>query len=144
MSSNAQTIPRSYWIVSALALAWNLVGVAAYVAQVTMDPEALRELPEAQRVMHESMPAWAVSAFAVATSAGVLGSVFLLLRMTWAVPLFLISLAAVFVQMYHAYVLADAFMLFGVAGVVQTALIIGVGVSLIWFSRDAKEKGRFR
>lgn len=144
MSPNAQTIPRSYWIVSGLALAWNLVGLAAYVAQVTMSPEALSELPESQRVMYESTPAWATSAFAVATTAGVLGSVLLLLRMTWAVPLFLVSLAAVFVQMYHAYVLADAFALSGTAGVVQTALIIGVGVALIWFSRDAKEKGRFR
>jgi len=144
MSENAQTIPRSYWIVSSLALAWNLVGLAAYVAQVTMTAEGLGELPEAQRVMHESMPAWATAAFAIATTSGVLGSVLLLLRLTWAVPMFLISLAAVFVQMYHAYVLADAFALFGPAGVVQTALIIGVGVGLIWYSRDAKEKGRFR
>ena len=86
--------PRSYWIISGLALVWNLIGLAAYVSQVTMTDEALRLLPDAQREFMAATPAWATAAFAVATTAGVLGSLLLLLRNSWAVPLFLVSLGA--------------------------------------------------
>lgn len=144
MSANTTSPPRSYWIISGLALLWNLVGVAAYVGQVTMTAEALDALPEAQRVMIENTPVWATSAFATATTAGVLGCLLLIVRSSWAVPMFLLSLGAVLVQMYHAFVLANAIELFGAAAIAQPALIIAIGVGLIWYSRYAKEKGWFR
>lgn len=109
-----------------------------------MSDEAMRQLPEAQHIALETNPASATLAFAVATTTGIFGSVLLLMRLSWAVPLFLDSLTAVFAQMYHAYVLSNAFDLSGTAGVLQTAPIIGIAVALIWYARDAKEKGRFR
>ena len=144
MSTRSTTPPRSYWIISGLALLWNLVGVLAYVAQVTMSPESLAELPEAQRAIYENTPIWATSAFAIATTAGVLGCVLLIIRNSWAVPLFLISLAAVLVQMYHAFVIANAIQLLGPAAAIQPALVIAISSGLIWYSRYAKEKGWFR
>jgi len=32
---------RRFWIVSSLALAWNLIGVMSYLVSVTAGPEAL-------------------------------------------------------------------------------------------------------
>jgi len=72
MSASSVSPPRSYWVISGLALLWNLVGLAAYINQVTMSPEGLAELPEAQRTVLENTPAWATSAFAIATTTGVL------------------------------------------------------------------------
>ena len=144
MSSRSGIPPRSYWVISALALLWNLVGVLAYVAQVTMSPEALAELPEAQRAILEATPAWATSAFAIATTTGVLGCVLLIIRNSWAVPMFLVSLSAVLVQMYHAFVIADAIQIMGPTVAIQPALVIAISSGLIWYSRHAKEKGWFR
>ena len=40
-SSTATILPRSFWIISMLALAWNLMGVASYLLTVTVSTEAL-------------------------------------------------------------------------------------------------------
>ena len=38
---NSSPIPTWFWVASILALVWNLMGVMAYIAQVTLTPEAL-------------------------------------------------------------------------------------------------------
>lgn len=144
MSIETTQIPKSYWFVSSLALVWNLLGFAAYVMQVTMTKEALMEMPEAERAMYENMPVWATSAFAVAVTAGTIGCILLLLRSSWAVPAFLLSIAAVFVQMYHAFVIAGAMDVIGPSSAIGPALVVAVGVGLIWYARSVKEKGWLR
>ena len=69
-----------FWILSILALVWNLMGVLNYIGQafITDDMKAL--LPESQRLYMESVPSWATAAFAFAVFAGVLGCLLLLLR----------------------------------------------------------------
>ena len=64
------TPPKSFWIIAAIALVWNLMGVAAYLMQMTMSDEAIAALPEAQRALHESTPAWATGAYALAVPGG--------------------------------------------------------------------------
>ncbi len=144
MAESSVAPPRSYWIISSLALVWNLIGLAAHIGQVTMTDEALRMLPEAQRTFLENTPAWATGAFALATGAGVLGSLLLLLRNAWAVPLFLISLAAVLVQTYHGFVIANGIEVLGPGSAILPAATIAIGTGLIWYSRVAKERGWFK
>ena len=142
--SDGTPVPKSFRVIGVLALVWNLLGVAAYVMQVTMTNEALMQYPEAERAIYANMPVWATSAFAIAVTAGVLGSVLLLLRSAWAVPAFLLSLAGVFVQMYHAFAVANMMDVKGPSSVIGPALVIGFGVALIWYSRSVKEKGWLR
>ena len=144
MSAGGTRVPKSFWVISALALVWNLVGVAAYVMQVTMTEEALMQYPEAERAIYANMPVWATSAFAIAVTAGALGSALLLLRNAWAVPAFLLSLAGVLVQMYHAFVVANVMEVVGPSSAIGPAFVIGIGVALIWYSRSVKEKGWLR
>ena len=144
MAESSVAPPRSYWIIASLALVWNLIGLAAYVSQVTMTDEALRLLPDAQREFMAATPAWATAAFAVATSAGVLGSLLLLLRNSWTVPLFLVSLGAVLVQTYYGFVIANGIEVLGADSAVLPAATIAIGTGLIWYSRIAKERGWFR
>ena len=54
--------PRSFLIIGIVALLWNLMGVMSYIMQVTMSPEALANMPEAERALMESLPAWATGA----------------------------------------------------------------------------------
>ena len=61
-------LPRSFYLISGFALLWNLLGVMAYVGQVTMSEEVLNSLPEAQRLLYETVPAWATAGFAIAVN----------------------------------------------------------------------------
>ncbi|VAW11040.1 hypothetical protein MNBD_BACTEROID03-2112 [hydrothermal vent metagenome] len=90
--------PIWFWIVSVLALLWNLLGVMAYLAQVNMTDETLAALPEAERALYENQPIWATMAFAIAVWGGALGSLALLLRKRWARAVLLISLIGIIVQ----------------------------------------------
>ena len=141
MSEKVQdAIPRSFWIISGVALAWNLTGVAAYIAQVTMTEDALMALPEAERMLFENMPAWATGAFAVAVFGGALGSLLLLLRKSWAVPVFIASLAGIVVQLYHSFFIARSIEVYGPGGLIMPAMVLVIGVFLVWYSRSATAK----
>ena len=133
--------PKSFYAIAGVALLWNLAGLIAYYSQVTMTPEALSQLAEAERMLYESMPAWATGAFGVAVTAGPLGCILLLLRKALAFPVFIVSLAGVLVQHAWTFFIGDAMSVYGPVAVSGPAAVIVIGVYLIWFSRDAKMKG---
>lgn len=132
---------RSYYWTAGIALVWNLMGFGAYIAQVTMAPEALNALPEAERALYGNIPGWATGAFAFAVSGGVLGCVLLLLRNGYALPVFMISLLAVLVQNFNSFFLMDAFSVVGPVGAAFSVAVVIIGVYLIWFTMDAQKKG---
>ena len=132
----------TFWIVSGAALIWNLLGLAVYYMTVSATPEQLAAQYSADQIaIIENTPVWATSAFAIAVTAGVLGSLFLLLRKAWATPVFIISLAAVLVQNVNTFVLTDSIAVFGMAPVYIQSAIVVVGVFLILYSRSAKRQG---
>jgi len=141
MTENNSAIPRSFWIVSGAALVWNVIGINSYVMQVTMTEDALMALPEAQRALYENIPAWATAAYAIAVNAGVVGSLLLLFKSSWALPVFVISLAGIFVQMFHGFVVTNLLEVLGPTGAILPSIIVAVGLALIWYAREAKEKG---
>ena len=141
MSEKVQdAIPRSFWVISGVALAWNLLGVVAYIGQVAMTEDALMKLPEAERALYESIPAWETAAFAVAVFGGVVGSLLLLRRKSWAVPVFMASLAGILVQCYHSFFVANSIEVYGPGGLVMPAMVLVIGVLLVWYSRSANAK----
>ena len=126
-----------FWIVSAIALVWNLMGVMAYLAQVTMSPEAMAALPENQRLLYQSTPSWATGAFAIAVWGGTLGCILLLLRKKLASLLLIVSLLGVLVQLYHSFFISNSFAVFGPGGMIMPGMVVVFGIFLIWFSRKA-------
>ena len=129
-----------YWI-AGVALVWNLFGIMTYVNQVTMSAEVLNALSDAQRAFFESQPSLITSAYAIAVNAGALGCVLLLLRRSWAVPAFVLSLLGVLTQFGYNYFIANGMAVFGRASLAVPMSIIVVGAYLIKFSIDAKAKG---
>jgi hypothetical protein len=130
-----------YWVVSAIALVWNLMGVAAYIAQVSMSPEALQALPENERTLYQGIPAWATGAFALAVWGGALGSALLLLRRKWASIILGISLGGIVVQMYHSFFISNSMEVYGPGGMIMPVMVILIGVFLVWLSRKAATNG---
>ena len=140
--STYRTTPtRGFWIISVLALLWNLMGIATYLMTVTMSEEALAALPEAERALYTSTPAWVTSAYAIAVFGGTLASVALLMRKAWAVPLFLVSLVAILLQMGHALFGTALIEVQGAAAAVLPLLILVIAAYLAWFSRSAHRRG---
>lgn len=131
----------NFWIIAGAALVWNLIGLVIYVGQVSMSPEALSRLTEDQQALITSTPTWANAAWAIAVNAGVFGSLLLLLRRSWAVPMFVLSLAAVVVQDIEAFVLRDAFGVLGVNSLIIPSMVFIIAVALLLYSRAAKSSG---
>ena len=133
--------PRSFYVISGVALAWNLLGVMAYIMQVTMSQEAFNALPDAERMLYENMPSWATAAFAIAVNGGALGGLLLLLRKALAFPVLIASLVGVMVQMYHSFFIANSIEVYGPGGMIMPVMVVVISVFLVWYSRDAKGKG---
>jgi len=133
--------PTSFWVYSGAALVWNLIGLVFYYGQVTMSAEAVQRLTTEQQAFFASTPIWATSAYAVAVTAGVLGSLLLLFRKSWATSLFVLSLIGIIVQDVDAFVLSNALEVFGTNGLILPAIVLIIAVLLIGYSRGAKRKG---
>ena len=129
--------PAWFWVVSVLALLWNLAGVAAYLGQAFMTPEDLGKMPEAERLLIESQPVWVTGAFALAVWGGALGSVALLLRKKWAVPILYISLVGILAQMSYAFFMSNSFEVYGPGAMVMPIMVIVIGIALVFFARKA-------
>jgi hypothetical protein len=141
---SVDSLSRSFWIIGVAALLWNALGVMTYVMQVTMSDEALGALPETERMLYENIPAWVTAAFATAVFAGTIGSLLLLLRKAVAVPVFILSLVAIVVQMFHNLFIADTVNVMGAPAVAFPVLVIVIAVFLVWYSQTAKKKGWLR
>lgn len=136
--------PGWFWLISAGALLWSFIGVWMYLAQVSMTPDDLAQMDAGMRTLYETAPAWQTGAFAIAVFAGLLGSIGLLMRKTWARILLIISLVAVLVQMFWPFFMADALNLIGPSGAVMPLAIIVVAALLVWFASIGTKRGWLR
>lgn len=134
--------PAWFWVVSILALLWNLLGAMAYLSQAFLTDEMKTAIPEDQLELMESTPAWVTAAFAIAVWGGVLGCIALLLKKKWARPVLLISLIAILVQMSYSFFATNAAEVYGtLQGVVMPVMLILIGIALVYFARMAHSKG---
>ncbi len=127
----------SFWLISAVALIWNVVGVINFFMQ--MNPDVLAAYRESERAIVEGRPAWATGAFAIAVFGGALGCVLLLLRKSAAYYLFIGSLLGVIVTMIHTLGIGIDFGLGEILGIILMPLV--VAVFLIWYLKQAESKG---
>ena len=137
-------IPTWFWVVAALAAIWNLIGVGAYLADVTMSEDAVAAMPDAQRALHEAMPSWVVGTYAIAVFSGLGAALALLLRRRIATALFALSFAAVVVQMGYIFVGMNAAATLGAGAAAMPITIILVGALLLWFSLAAGNRAWLR
>lgn len=134
--------PAWFWVVAVLALLWNLVGVWMFYTQYTLSPEQLAQLPEAQRTLHEAMPAWLWAVDAVAVVAGALGSLLLLLRKRLALSVLWLSLVAVVVLFGYCLFPGRMLEVLGAAQALPMPVTVtAIAVFLVWFARKATARG---
>ncbi|MGI9628015.1 MAG: hypothetical protein ACR2QM_14350 [Longimicrobiales bacterium] len=137
-------IPKWFVPVGVVALLWNLLGCAAYLADVMLTPEDIAQMTAAQQAAYAARPGWAVAATAIAVWAGAAGSLGLILRKAWAVPLLVVSLIGVIAQDLGLFVLTDSGQQAGTMAFVLQGLVLMVAICLVLLGKRAKAAGWFR
>jgi hypothetical protein len=131
---NVGGVHWSFWVISAVALIWNVMGVINFFVQ--MNPDVLTTYRESEQAIVEGRPIWATGGFAIAVFGGALGCLLLLLRKSTAYYLFIASLVGVIVTMIHALGVGIDFDLGEVLGIILMPLV--VAIFLIWYSKRVK------
>ena len=136
-TSNKPSI--AFWVISAIALIWNLLGVNQYVLMAFKSETVRENLSPERLALVDATPTWATAAFAVAVFAGAFGCITMLLRKKIAHTLFIISFIGIVVQNI------DAFMRFDIAEfnameLSMTIMIPLFGLFLIWYSKREIDK----
>lgn len=130
----------SFWIISVIALLWNLMGVNQYLLMAFKSDSVRSGLTPERLALLDATPAWSTAAFAIAVFAATIGCIALLIRKKIAYNFFVISFVGIIVQNI------DAFMRFEIAEfnsfeLVMTIMIPVIGLFLIWYSKNAIKKG---
>ena len=128
-----------FWVISSIALVWNLMGVFNYLDQAFMTNKVLEVLPKEQQILYQDVPVWVTAAFAIAVFSGTLGSLLLLLKKKIATTFFTISFLGIMGQMSYGLLIDQNSDSFGPMGIAMPIIIIAFGGYLIWYSKKANE-----
>lgn len=133
--------PVWFWVVSVIALLWNLMGVSAYLADAFTSIEQLEQMSQEMRELYEGRPAWATAAFAIAVFTGTIGSIALLLRKKWARPLLLVSVLGAILINIHTFFMSNALEVMGTNSVIMPIVVIVFGIYLVFFAKKGVQRG---
>ncbi len=129
----------SFWIISVIALLWNLMGVNQYIQQA-YNTDSFRAMYTAEQLeLMDATPAWSTAAFAIAVFSATLGCLSLLLRKKWAYSLFLVSFIAIIIQNIDG-IMRYKFSDFDSFALSMTIMIPLFALFLIWYSKKAITK----
>ena len=137
---NSAHVHWRFWVISAIALIWNVLGGANFFMQ--MDANMVSALPETHRAIIIGRPVWATAGFAVIVFGGALGCILLLLRKSAAYYVFIVSLLGGAVTMIHTVNIARSTIDFSVSEIVVMILMpLVVAVFLVWYAKWAERQG---
>ena len=138
-NETVRSVHWSFWLISVLALLWNVGGAINYLMQT--NPEFVAALPETHRAIIEGRPAWATGGFAIGVFGGALGCFLLLFRKSASLYVFIASLIGVIVTMIHTVNVASSKIEFSPAEIfVMILLPLIVAAILIWYTKLVMSK----
>jgi len=135
--------PAWYWVAAIGALLFECLGCFFYLAEVRLTPEQIAMLPLDQAAMLDARPAWYYAAFGAAVWVGLAGTIGLLLRKAWAVPVLLISLIAVIIQ-FSAVFIVPAMRVVTSDALLGPVVVIVVCYGIFMLARMAKRRAWLR
>ncbi|MGK0427589.1 MAG: hypothetical protein ACJAUR_001702 [Ulvibacter sp.] len=128
----------AFWMISVIALIWNIIGVIMYLIQAFTTDDMKALLPETEREMYDNKPAWATAAFAFAVFAGLFGSIGLLMRKKWTTALFLISLIGILIHQVYIFFVSGIMEGASASIMAMPILVTVIGVFLVLYSKTLK------
>lgn len=133
--------PIHLWIVGVLALLWSLMGVFDYLATQFRWESYMSQFSEAQLEYFYGFPSWMVAAWALAIWCGLGGAVGLLLRRSWAVWMFVVSLVGLAVSTLYNFALSNGAEIMGTGAVIFTVVIWLMAILLLLYARKQAQNG---
>ena len=140
MNSHSNQPSIKFWLISVIAVIWNLLGVFAYLGQAFMNQDILNTLTKPEQNYFNNLPAWVTASFATAVFAGVFGAVSLLFKKKLALLLFMVSLIGLLTQHIFNFFIQDYMEISG-QNLVLPIATISVGVFLVWYTFRLNKKG---
>ncbi len=137
-------LPRSFWIVAAMLLLWNLIGDAAYLMQVTMDLDELALTDAYTARLFAETPQWAWAAYAIGVWSGTAAAIALLLRRRVATLLFGTSLVGIIIQFARVFLTTDLIAVKGWTAALFPLLIFAIGLFALHYARATDRRGWLR
>ena len=141
LMTETQKTPKHFWIISIVALLWNLMGAYDYLMTQTKNEAYMSKFPPEQLEFFYGLPLLIVSTWAIAVWGGLLGAALLLLRKGMAVWVLLASFLCMVVTTIHNYFIADGVKVMGSTGVIFTILIFVIALGLFLYARAMKSRG---
>jgi len=139
MTKNKQAAPTWFTIVAWTMVVWNLMGLAAFFAQMTMSEAAMSELPEDQQKLYGEIPPWVIVAFAVAVFCGTAGAILLALKNKLSIPVLMLSLVGVLIQNGYMFFGSDTVAVMGAGQMILPAIVVLISIALVPLSLFAKK-----
>ena len=142
MKASSTSIPRWYWIVSIIACLWLFFGVVGWFMDPVIMSSSLDRFSDAQQEVFAARPMWLFVLYGVAVFSGFIGAIGLLMRKSWAINAFWISLVSAAVQFAFTFLLTGVIQKLGAAQAMTFPLIVlAIGAFLVWFSTNARRQG---
>lgn len=147
MATAAETRrPTHLWLVGILATLWTGFGCYDYLMTQTRNADYLKMMGGDEAIAYfTGFPTWAVAFWAIGVWASLAGSLALLARSRWAVPLYAASLAGLLVTTIYQFGMSDPPASLQTGGMyIMTAVIWVVAIALFAYARAMSAKGVLR
>ncbi len=140
---NTASVSKGYWVVTVIGVLWNLMGVFQFFLEFNYwrNPESRASLDQDLAPFYDSTPAWLYVVFGIAVATGLLGCLGLIVRKSWAVPVFLCSLVAVILQMAHNLLGTKLISVLGPGAAVMPIVVMLIALGLYLYSKKAANMG---
>ena len=141
--TNSTSVSKGFWVVGILGLIWNCMGAFQFFLEYNYwtNPESRSALSEDLAPFYDTTPAWLYVIFAVSVLTGLIGCIGLLMRKSWAVSLFLISLITVVVQMMYNLIGTKLIEVIGPSAAVMPIVVMLIALGLFLYSKQSARKG---
>ena len=151
MSTATADAPRSgapwhLWLVGVVAVLWNSFGAYDYTMSKLKGDAYYHQagMTEAQITYMHAYPIWMTAVWAIGVWGAALGSVLLLVRSRYALPVFVASLAGFLVSLAYAYGLSDGAKVTGQSGMIMNLVILAGCLFFVWYARLMAKRGVLR
>ena len=129
--------PTWFTVVAVIALLWNLLGLFAVGADISLSAADIAALPSEQQALHAARPGWSIAGSAIAVVMGTSGCVLLLLRKKWSIYAFALSLVGIVLQDLGLFGAAGSAQSLGPVVVGMQAMVAVIALALLLLSRKA-------
>ena len=140
MNQTDKRTPVHLWIVGILAVLWNAVGAFDYTATQLQLESYMGQFSQEQLDYFFGFPVWMDAAWAIAVWSSILGSLCLLLRKSWAVSLFGLSILGLAVSTVYNFGMSNGLEVMGSGGAAFSAVIWVVAILLYIYAQGMTKR----